>query len=187
MTSFWRPSISPYVTCKALHILHVQTFHFVLKRHPALSQLYIFIWAFRGLWKTMFPISFSTPFITLRPDSNVTFLWTLLWSYFTELNSPSNELIALPQDQPCSIIIIIILYHIIIIIYHVIVYIYHIIICFSLDCKLHEDRIIISASSASLPQICRPVLTSNVCHKLSRNALLSAFLLDIVRGESINY
>lgn len=98
----------------------------------------------------------------------------------------SNELIALPQDQLCSIIIIIILDHIIIIIYHVIMYIYHIIICFSLDCKLHEDRIT-SASSASLPQICRPVLTYNVCHKLSRNALLSAFLLDIVRGESINY
>lgn len=127
------------------------------------------------------------PHFTLRPDSNVTFLWTLLWSSFTELNSPSSELIALPQDQPCGIIIIIILYHIIIIIYHVIMFIYHIIICLSLDCKLHEDRIIISASSASLPQICRPVLTSNGCHKLSRNALLSAFLWGIVRGESIDY
>ena len=43
---------------------------------------------------------------------------------FHRAELPSNELIALPQDQLCSIIIIIILDHIIIIIYHVIMYIY---------------------------------------------------------------
>lgn len=175
-----RPT-SPYVIFKALHV-RAQTFLFAPKMHPVLSQLYAFICAFGGPWKTMFPFSFSTPFTTFKT-------W---FQYYLRVNTSLNlpELIELSQQWVNSSVpgSTMPYYHYFISHnYHYILY--HIIILFSPDCKLHEDRDAISPSSASLPlpQIHRPVLTSNVHPKLSRNALLSTFPLDILRGETINY